>query len=80
MLSPIVDSWQRTILRLRQRRWANVFVVLLRIFIGFAFVPAGLKKLLGSALPPPARSWRFRFSRRSWPSAGARPSTPRRSS
>jgi uncharacterized membrane protein YphA (DoxX/SURF4 family) len=33
--------------RLRTRRWANLFVVNLRLLLGFAFLPAGLKKLLG---------------------------------
>lgn len=33
--------------RLRGRRWANLLVANLRIAIGFAFVPAGLTKLLG---------------------------------
>jgi uncharacterized membrane protein YphA (DoxX/SURF4 family) len=59
MLTPIVDPLQRTILRLRQRRWANVFVVLLRIFIGFAFVPAGLKKLLGQPFTDPGNTGVF---------------------
>ena len=37
----------------RQRRWANLAVVNLRILIGFAFVPAGLKKLLGQPFTDP---------------------------
>lgn len=39
--------------RLRQRRAANLAVVNLRIAIGFAFVPAGLKKLLGEPFTDP---------------------------
>ncbi len=38
---------EAVILRLRSRRWANLAVANLRILIGFAFLPAGLKKLLG---------------------------------
>lgn len=37
----------RFIARLRATRWANVCVVNLRVLIGFAFVPAALKKVLG---------------------------------
>ncbi len=35
------------ITKLRSRRWAALFVANLRIILGFAFLPAGLKKLLG---------------------------------
>ena len=37
----------------RQRRWVNLLVVNLRIIIGFAFVPAGLKKALGQPFTDP---------------------------
>jgi hypothetical protein len=37
----------RLVATLRSARWANVFVVNLRFLIGFAFVPAALKKVLG---------------------------------
>jgi uncharacterized membrane protein YphA (DoxX/SURF4 family) len=43
----VVDRVGALIDRLRVQRWANLVVVNLRIAIGFAFVPAGLKKLLG---------------------------------
>lgn len=33
--------------RIRARRWAGLLVVNLRILLGFAFLPAGLKKVLG---------------------------------
>jgi uncharacterized membrane protein YphA (DoxX/SURF4 family) len=33
--------------RLRRKRWANLAVVNLRILLGFAFLPAGLKKVIG---------------------------------
>ena len=32
---------------LRQQYWANLCVVQLRLLLGFAFIPAGLKKILG---------------------------------
>lgn len=35
------------VMGLRQQRWANLCVVNLRLLIGFAFLPAGLKKVLG---------------------------------
>ena len=38
-----MESW---LARLRRARWANLCVVNLRILIGFAFLPAALKKLL----------------------------------
>lgn len=38
----------------RRARWANLAVVNLRILIGFAFVPAGLKKVLGQPFTDPA--------------------------
>lgn len=40
LLSRLLDS-------LRRKRWANLMVVNLRILLGFAFLPAGLKKVLG---------------------------------
>lgn len=44
---------------LRQRRWANLFVVILRILLGYAFVPAGLKKLLDEPFTDPAKTGAF---------------------
>ncbi len=52
----MVGGWYRLqglILRLRHRRWANLVVVNTRILIGFAFVPAGLKKVLGQPFTDP---------------------------
>jgi len=37
----------------RRKRWINVFIVNLRILIGFAFVPAGLKKVLAQPFTDP---------------------------
>lgn len=38
---------------LRQRRWASLCVVHLRLLIGFAFLPAGLKKVLAEPFTAP---------------------------
>ncbi len=45
--------------RLHRRRWATLGVIALRILIGFAFLPAGLKKLLGEPFTDPANHGRF---------------------
>jgi hypothetical protein len=45
--------------RLRRARWANLCVINLRILIGFAFVPAALKKVLDQPFTDPANSGRF---------------------
>lgn len=39
--------------QLRQRRWAPACVANLRLLLGFAFVPAGLKKALGEPFTAP---------------------------
>ena len=44
---------QKGIRSLREKRWAQLFVVNLRIFIGLAFLPASLKKLLGQPFTDP---------------------------
>ncbi len=41
------------VLRARRKRWLAVTVASLRIFVGFAFVPAGLKKVLGQPFTDP---------------------------
>jgi len=43
----------RLLHRARATRWVHLVVVNLRIFIGFAFVPAGLKKVLGEPFTAP---------------------------
>ncbi len=43
----VVDRVAETAARLRRSRAATLGVIWLRILIGFAFVPAGLKKVLG---------------------------------
>ena len=47
------------IARARATRWVHLAVVNLRILIGFAFLPAGLKKVLGQPFTDPANSGRF---------------------
>jgi uncharacterized membrane protein YphA (DoxX/SURF4 family) len=49
----------RIITRARRTRWTNVCVVNLRILLGFAFVPAGLKKLLDQPFTDPANRGAF---------------------
>jgi uncharacterized membrane protein YphA (DoxX/SURF4 family) len=44
---------------LRSARWATLCVVNLRILIGFAFLPAGLKKVLGQPFTDPDNTGRF---------------------
>lgn len=43
----------RRVQQLRQRRWAAACVAQLRLLLGFAFVPAGLKKVLGEPFTAP---------------------------
>ena len=45
--------------RARRVRWINVAVVNLRFLIGFAFVPAALKKVLDQPFTDPANHGRF---------------------
>jgi hypothetical protein len=45
--------------RLHRARWANLCVINLRILIGFAFLPAALKKLLDQPFTAPANVGRF---------------------
>ncbi len=45
--------------RLRGARWANLCVINLRILIGFAFLPAALKKLLDQPFTDPSNSGPF---------------------
>jgi len=40
-------------------RGAHIFVIVLRILIGFAFIPAGLKKILGQPFTDPAKTGDF---------------------
>ncbi len=49
----------RLLKRLRATRWANLCIVQLRILIGFAFLPAALKKLMDQPFTDPASVGRF---------------------
>lgn len=44
---------------LRGRRWAHLCAANLRILLGFAFLPAGLKKVLGQPFTDPANTGAF---------------------
>ncbi len=52
MLGRLVDA-------ARRQPWLHGAVILLRYLIGFAFLPAGLKKVLGQPFTDPANSGRF---------------------
>jgi uncharacterized membrane protein YphA (DoxX/SURF4 family) len=43
----------------RRRRWAHLGIVNLRLLLGFAFVPAGIKKLLDQPFTDPENVGRF---------------------
>jgi hypothetical protein len=45
--------------RARQKRWINVFVVQVRFLVGFAFVPAALKKVLDQPFTDPTNHGAF---------------------
>ena len=49
----------RVVHRLRQKRWLHISVIVLRIVIGFAFLPAGLKKVLGEPFTDPTNTGPF---------------------
>lgn len=51
--------WKPLIDRLRTRRWSHLFVANLRILLGFAFLPAGLKKVLHQPFTDPQNSGTF---------------------
>ena len=49
----------RLVRRARATRWANLFVVGVRFLIGFAFLPAALKKVLGQPFTDPSNHGPF---------------------
>lgn len=53
------DMISRLLSRARRTRWVNVAVVVVRILLGFAFVPSAVKKLLGQPFTDPAKSGAF---------------------
>jgi len=53
-------SWlENSIARAREKRWLHIFVIVLRILIGFAFIPAGLKKISGQVFTDPENTGLF---------------------
>ena len=50
---------ENLIVRFRRRRWAHLCVVILRILLAFAFVPAGLKKVLYQPFTDPQNTGPF---------------------
>lgn len=54
-----INAIANLIRRGRAARWANVVIANLRILIGFAFVPAGLKKLLAQPFTDPQNTGPF---------------------
>lgn len=54
-----LDRLERWIDRLRAARWANLAVANLRLAIGFAFVPAGMTKVIGRPFTDPANQGVF---------------------
>ncbi len=55
----VMDRIEAMVAWFRQRRWAHLAVVNLRILIGFAFLPAGLKKILGEPFTDPGNRGPF---------------------
>ena len=49
----MLDWIEQRILYFRQKRWMHIFVIVLRIMIAFAFIPAGLKKITGQPFTDP---------------------------
>jgi uncharacterized membrane protein YphA (DoxX/SURF4 family) len=48
-----------TVLKARKKRWMHIFVIVLRILIAFAFIPAGLKKVIGQPFTDAANTGIF---------------------
>jgi uncharacterized membrane protein YphA (DoxX/SURF4 family) len=55
----MLATFENLVLRARRQRWLNLFVVNLRILIGFALVPSGLKKVLGQPFTDPENAGPF---------------------
>lgn len=45
--STMIIWLEKRVSRAREKRWMHIFVIVLRILIAFAFIPAGLKKVTG---------------------------------
>jgi hypothetical protein len=57
--SPVTASLTALVARAHGARWANLFAINLRFLIGFAFLPAGLKKVLGEPFTDPQSTGPF---------------------
>lgn len=55
----VMDLLERWILRTRRVRWVHLGVVVLRLLVGFAFVPAGMKKVLDEPFTDPGKTGPF---------------------
>jgi uncharacterized membrane protein YphA (DoxX/SURF4 family) len=62
---------ERIVALLHHLRWATLGVIGLRILIGFAFLPAGLKKILGQPFTDPSNHGRFHEFLHSFRDTGA---------
>ena len=58
-LQKVLERLAHVITSIRSRRAAHFFIAWLRIAIGFAFLPAGLKKILGQPFTDPGSQGRF---------------------
>ena len=54
-----MDALRRRIYHARTRRGNHVFIIVLRYLLGFAFLPAGLKKILGQPFTDPGNTGIF---------------------
>jgi len=54
-----VDWLRNQVSEARKRRGTHIFVIVLRYLLGFAFLPAGLKKVLGQPFTDPAKTGAF---------------------
>jgi len=55
----MLEEIEKLVAKARRNRRANIFIFVLRIFLGFAFIPAGLKKLLGQPFTDPGNTGTF---------------------
>jgi uncharacterized membrane protein YphA (DoxX/SURF4 family) len=55
----MLRAMQALVLAARRRRWVNLVVINVRFLIGFAFLPAALKKITGEPFTDPANHGRF---------------------
>ena len=54
-----MDWLRNQVSEARKRRGTHIFVIVLRYLLGFAFLPAGLKKVLGQPFTDPAKTGSF---------------------